>query len=447
MPSTALMWFRDDLRTIDNPALDAAARHAGKGGRVVAVFVLDEVSPGIRPLGGASRWWLHHALVSLRADLEELGIPLLVREGPAAQVVPSLAQGLGADGLFMSRRIPAAERAVDDDVAAAVGIPVRAPLGTLLFDPQDVRTGQGTPYKVFTPFWNAIRERPLRAQVPEPAPRSMPALDVEAGDIDALGLVDRRGNEPGGWTTKLDAVWEPTQAAAHTALERFLHERLGDYDRARDVPSRPGTSRLSPYLRWGQISPVAVVQAALGELGGEDFNREVAWREFCWHLLAQFPDMPTTNLRAEFDRYPWKQVDDDPALFERWAAGTTGIRLVDAGQNELWATGTMHNRVRMVSASLLVKNLGFDWRCGEAWFWDTLVDADLASNTANWQWVAGCGADAAPYFRIFNPDTQAKRFDPDGAYVQRWLGDTEVEPVVDLKSSRAAALDAYDGIR
>lgn len=456
-----LVWFRDDLRTQDHPALAAAAEHATPDGDVVGLYVLDDHTDGIRPLGGAARWWLHHALESLREELRPLGIPLLIRAGNPEELVPQLALDAGADRVHWSRRYGLGERELDAAVKKELperGVQAQSFPGSLLHEPWQVQTTTGGPYKVFTPFYAALSAEPIR-QPGEPilsggelqsVTSSLAGTGVALGEVANLDLLPTRPD----WAGGLRRTWDPTESGAHRRLETFIAERAEDYDAARDVPGTDGTSRLSPYLRFGQLSPFQVWHAA-SEISSEEsrrtFRSEIGWREFCWHVLYHFPQLPHKNLRSQFDAYPWRTRSQEPEAFKAWCSGQTGFPLVDAGLRELWETGHMHNRVRMAVASLLVKNLGIDWREGEAWFWDTLVDADAASNPANWQWVAGCGMDAAPYFRIFNPERQRKRFDPDDTYVRAWIPELETndypEPVVDLKESREEALAHYQQIR
>ena len=459
--TVSLVWFRDDLRVADNPALLAAAADGG----AVALYVLDEESAGIRPLGGAAKWWLHHALVDLGVELARLGIPLLLRRGPGAGVVPAVAAELAVRSLYWNRRYGGPERAVDTAVkewAGGAGVHAETFQASLLHEPWTVRTGAGNPYQVFTPFWRALGAQDFRA--PLGTPDAGRGFGGPLPDSDRLAPWGLLPNAPD-WAGGLAETWQVSAAAGQKALAEFLERRVRDYSEARDRPDQPGTSRLSPYLRWGQLSPFQVWAALAGprsggSLGPAVFASELGWREFCWHQLFHHPDLATVNLRRHFDDFPWQTPDfpqtpeaTDPAgpgsavdHLRAWQQGATGIPLVDAGQRELWRTGFMHNRVRMVTASFLIKNLGIHWRVGEAWFWDTLVDADAASNPANWQWVAGSGADAAPFFRIFNPVTQAKKFDPAGKYVNRWVPELLTagypEPVVDLADSRRAALDA-----
>lgn len=471
--NVSLVWFRDDLRVADNPALLAAAAD----GEVVALYVLDEESAGIRPLGGAAKWWLHHALSDLKLELAQLGIPLLLRRGAAADIVAAVATELGAGSLSWNRRYGGPEREVDTAVkewAGEQGIHAESFQASLLHEPWTVRTGAGNPYQVFTPFWRSVSEQDFRA------PLGLPGADhgfrgslPESESLDAWALLPTHPD----WAGGLRQTWTPTAAAGAQALTEFLEQRVGDYTEARDRPDQQGTSRLSPYLRWGQLSPFQVWAAlaerrsdgsagsagCAGSAGPAVFASELGWREFCWHQLYHHPDLAMVNLRRQFDDFPWRNPElaqtpagapgEDSGVehLRAWQQGRTGIPLVDAGQRELWHTGFMHNRVRMVAASFLIKNLGIDWRVGERWFWDTLVDADAASNPANWQWVAGSGADASPFFRIFNPLTQAKKFDPAGQYVGRWVQELLTpdypEPVVDLAKTRLDALEGYASIK
>ncbi len=455
-PGTVLVWFRDDLRVADNPALRAALDRRGP---VIAVYVLDEESPGIRPLGGAGRWWLHHSLASLASSLADLGVALVLRRGPAAHEVAAVAEAAGVGAVMWNRRYGAPERAVDDALQArlsARGLLVETFAAALLFEPGTILTRDGQPYSVFTPFWRACASRPTPRRPlsrPEPAPRRTGLDGTSSLGLDDLRLLPDRPD----WATGLAAAWEPGEASAHQAVRSFVRDRLAAYPTDREIPSTAGTSRLSPRLRWGELSPHQVWHAVadaqrhrpdVGQ-GVADVLTELGWREFAWHTLRSFPDLATRNWRSDFDGFPWPPLRPD--LLRAWQQGRAGVALVDAGMRELWRTGWMHNRVRMVTASFLTKNLLIDWRRGEEWFWDTLVDADAASNPFNWQWVAGSGADAAPYFRVFNPDRQAQRFDPDGLYVRaniaEWGADAYPAPVVDLGRTRAEALAAHDTLR
>lgn len=442
MTSPSLVWFRDDLRLADNPALRAAI---DRGEPVLALYVLDEESPGVRPLGGAARWWLHHSLASLGERLRERGGALVLRRGAAARVVRELVSEVDAGAVFWNRRYGGAEREIDASLKTSLradGIETVSFAGSLLHEPWTVTTGSGTHYSVYTPFWRACLALPA-PRAPFPEPRSIPGVgDAPASDdLDDWGLLPTRPD----WAGGLRETWEPGEPAARRRLRGFLDEDLQDYDRARDEPAAGATSLLSPHLRWGEISPFTVWHEAVGVAGAGGFLSELGWREFAWHTLYHSPDLATENLRPEFDAFPWPPLD--PAHLDAWQHGETGVPLVDAGMRELWHTGYMHNRVRMVVASFLVKNLLIDWRLGEEWFWDTLVDADEANNPFNWQWVAGSGADAAPYFRVFNPELQAKKFDPQNLYISRWAADAPTEPIVDLGETRKAALAAYDVVK
>lgn len=440
--SPSIVWFRDDLRLADNPALVAAI---DRGEPVVALYVLDEESPGIRALGGAARWWLHHSLASLGARLRERGSTLLLRRGPADRVVREAVQEVGAGAVFWNRRYGGAERSIDAGLKSALreqGLTVTSFAGSLLHEPWTVQTGAGTHFSVFTPFWRACLALPApRAPLPEPqeipGPPRVPASDA----LDDWRLLPTHPD----WASGLRETWEPGEPAARRRLRTFLDEDLRSYDRARDEPAAGVTSLLSPRLRWGELSPHTVWHESVGADGTAGFLSEIGWREFAWHTVFHFPELATKNLRGQFDAFPWPPLD--PSSLDAWTRGETGVPLVDAGMRELWHTGFMHNRVRMVVASFLVKNLLIDWRLGEQWFWDTLVDADGASNPFNWQWVAGSGADAAPYFRVFNPELQAKKFDAQAHYITRWAADAPKEPIVDLGATRKAALAAYDVVR
>lgn len=450
----AVVWFRDDLRIADNPALQAAVR---TGRPVLCVYVWDEESAGLRPPGGAARWWLHHSLASLRSSLERLGAALTILRGPAEAVMTELLETIGAAAVFWNRRYGAAERRIDEAVKAtarAAGREATSFGGSLLFEPWTVRTGQGTAFSVFSPFWRACLSAPAPRR-PGAAPDRIRAAPGRAGlpavALDDLALLPARPD----WSAGLREAWEPGEAAAHEQLERFLAVDLAAYARDRDTPGAEATSRLSPRLRWGELSPHQVWHATRDRRDADTaasaslFLTELGWREFAYHTLFEHPELATVNIHREYDSFPWPPLD--PSALRAWHQGRTGIPLVDAGMRELWRTGAMHNRVRMVTGSFLVKNLLIDWRLGEQWFWDTLVDADPASNAFNWQWVAGSGADAAPYFRVFNPELQRQKFDPHGDYVRRWVPehgtDRYPDPIVDLAETRRAALAAYEAVK
>jgi deoxyribodipyrimidine photo-lyase len=447
-----IVWLRDDLRIADNPALTAAVE---RGAPVVVLYLLDEVSGGIRPLGGASRWWLHHSLATLGAAIERIGGSLVLRRGAAGTEIPRLVAELRAGAVLWNRRYGGPQRTVDaalESSLRAADVTVRTFTANLLHEPGTVSTGSGTPFRVFTPFWKAC----LAAPAPRDPLPPVEALDTVTG-VSGDSLPDW-GLLPSGpdWAGGLRDSWTPGEAAARTRLESFASNDLAHYDTARDAPGGTATSRLSPHLRFGEISPFQVWQRlqhrSLDEAARRNaprFLSEIGWREFNWNVLFHSPDLHERNLRPDFDAFPWQQPD--PRDLAAWRTGTTGIPLVDAGMRELWQTGYMHNRVRMVAASFLVKNLLVDWRVGEQWFWDTLVDADEANNPGNWQWVAGSGADAAPYFRIFNPLLQAAKFDGDGDYQRRYIPELGTDayppPIVDLAASRADALSAYGSVK
>ncbi len=457
------MWFRDDLRIRDNPALAWAAQR----GPLVALLI-DESSAatGTRPLGAAARWWWGRSVEKLSESLAVLGVPLLHRSGDPARIVPEVAGAVGAAAVTWNRRYHAPLREMDARMKADLrerGLEVHSHPGFLLTEPWEVATASGTPYKVYTPF--------ARAAFGLAAEHADALGDPEPAALHGDGAVAEvpEAAEPG-WAGGLAELWTPGEQGARERLDSFM-EGIDGYASGRDNIAAHATSGLSPHLRFGEISVLRVWASISG--AGEDagvFLGELLWRDFAWHRLYELPDMATRNVRPQFDRFGWawdaseigKLCDGRNPLnatgddsfhrdFAAWRAGRTGIPLVDAGMRELWATGTMHNRVRMVVASFLTKNLQIHWRHGEQWFWETLVDADPASNPFNWQWAAGSGDDAAPYFRIFNPETQAKKFDPEGIYVRRWIPeygtDGYPEPIVDLKESRRAALDAYEAVK
>ena len=437
----SIVWLRDDLRLADNPALVAAAE---RGEPVVLLFLLDEVSPGIRPLGAASRWWLHHSLEALGASAT-----LVLRRGAAEEVIPAVVAETGAGAVYWNRRYGAA-REVDARLKQRLrddGLDAQSFHANLLVEPWTVTSGQGEPYKVFTPFWKAAREQPMREPLPAP---TVTFADARSDDLADWQLLPTHPD----WADGLRESWTPGEAGALEQLESFVDDRLESYH-LRDQPAIEATSHLSPHLRFGEISPFQIWDRMHGPMSPAarknvaKYLSEVGWREFNHNILFHSPDLAERNFRPAFDEFPWSPPDD--AELAAWQQGNTGVPLVDAGMRELWRTGYMHNRIRMVTASFLVKNLLVDWRVGEKWFWDTLVDADDANNPANWQWVAGSGADAAPYFRVFNPELQRAKFDTEGRYVNRWVPEAGTpdypEPLVDLAQSRKDALEAYDQLK
>jgi deoxyribodipyrimidine photo-lyase len=441
-----LLWFRQDLRLADNPALTEALRH---GGPVIPVFLWAPEEEGAWPPGAASRWWLHHSLAALGAELEKRGSRLIVRRGPAAEALRGLIAESGASAVFWNRRYEPAAVIRDSDVKSKLrqsGITAESFNGSLLFEPWEIRNRDGRPFQVFTPFWQTCLNQPM-APTGGDAPRRLPAPGEWPPSLD----VRRLELEPAvDWAGGLREVWQPGEAGARRQLRRFLREALAEYPVNRERPGVAGTSRLSPHLHFGEIGPGEVQRAILGLGSGnqracETYLRQLGWREFAYHVLYHHPESPHEALRREFAGFPWRIHQEH---LRAWQRGQTGYPLVDAGLRELWHTGWMHNRVRMVAASFLVKHLLIDWRDGAAWFWDTLVDADLANNTLGWQWVAGSGADAAPYFRIFNPALQAGKFDLEGGYVRRWLpGPGHALPIVNHGEARARALAALGSIR
>lgn len=448
MTGTTLVWLRDDLRVGDNPALHAAVE---RGEKTVICYVLDEESEGIRPHGGAAKWWLHHSLAALAEELESRGASLVLRRGPAASVIPALVDEIAATAVFWNRRYSAA-REIDAALKTALkedGIEVHSLPGALLNEPWTVTTGEGKPFRVFTPFWRASLAKG-EPRKPYPAPREIDGVRGTASDdLDEWALLPTKPD----WAGGLREAWEPGEKAAHRQLDAFLADTIELYSGHRDEPGVDATSRLSPRLRWGELSPFQIWHRTMDAAdtptkrkNATSFLREVGWRDFNWNILFHQPDLATKNFRPEFDAFPWEKPTEE--TLGAWKTGHTGIPLVDAGMRELWTTGVMHNRIRMVTASFLIKNLLIDWRIGEQWFWDCLVDADEASNPGNWQWVAGSGADAAPYFRVFNPVLQADKFDKKRVYQLRWVPELDTgeypEPIVDLKRSRQEALDAYD---
>jgi deoxyribodipyrimidine photo-lyase len=460
-----ILWFRNDLRLADHAALTAAV---ATGAPVLPVYVLDDAAAGDWPMGGAARWWLHHSLFALAASLEARGARLLLRRGETARVLAELVAQTGATAIHTG--IPVEPWARDLNAQVAKALPeteLHAHRTATLFDLDDIETKTGTIYGVYTPFSRACRERGV------PAPTGLPPRFAVPPEPRSEALDDWRllPTHPD-WAGDIRAAWQPGEAGARAKLEAFL-PRVAEYDAARNLPGSDGTSMLSPHLHWGEVSAAQVWQrvtdhAPAGK-GLTTFTNEVLWREFSAYLLWHHPRLPSRPLRAEFAAMPWR---DDAAGLRAWQRGQTGVPIVDAGMRQLWQIGWMHNRVRMIVASFLIKHLLIRWQDGEAWFWDTLLEADLAANSASWQWVAGCGADAAPFFRVFNPVLQGFKFDAAGDYVRRWvpelarvdaahihapwdapplalrqagvvLGETYPHPIVDLAEGRDRALAAF----
>lgn len=477
MPLT-IVWFRQDLRLQDNPALLAAVQR----GAVLPVYVLDDAGEGRWPMGAASRWWLHHSLAALDAALRERGSQLVLARGESVAVLRDLVRASGADAVYWNRRYEPAAVARDAAIKAelsAAGVEAKSFAASLLFEPHSVKNKSGGPFQVFTPFWNHC----LTLDVPDAVTLPAGKFAAPARWPTSLALEDLKLLPTIPWDVRFREAWQPGEEGAAKRLKKFVAGAMTRYADERDFPDHDGTSALSPHLHFGEVSPRQIWSAvrASGKgtgvfppsRGAQVFLKEVGWREFAYHLLFHFPRTPEAPLRPEFARFPWRS---DAAQLRAWQRGQTGYPIVDAGMRQLWTTGWMHNRVRMIVASFLVKHLRLSWQEGAAWFWDTLVDADLASNTLGWQWTAGCGADAAPYFRIFNPVLQGAKFDPNGDYVRRWvpelarvpvefihapweaaplelsaagvaLGENYPRPVVDHAEARAAALAALEAIR
>jgi deoxyribodipyrimidine photo-lyase len=428
---TTLVWFRSDLRLADNPALCAAV---AAGTPVVAVYLHAPGEEGLWQPGGAGRWWLHHSLTELRRSLAALGTDLCLRAAEdSLAALQLLIRECAATRVVWNRRYEPAIRARDEIIKRTLrsqGIESESYASALLHEPWSIRTRSDGPYRVFTPFWRHCKSLADPAE-PLPAPQALcaPARQPASQSIESLELLPALD-----WPSGLAAAWTPGEHQALRRLERFTSTALEDYSSRRDEPGAPGTSRLSPHLHFGEIGPRQIWHAVrrAAQAQGRNFSwrdsqflTEVGWREFAYHVLYHYPHTPEEPLRAEFARFPWQS---NLRLLRAWQRGMTGYPIVDAGMRELWRTGWMHNRVRMITASFLVKDLLLPWTSGARWFWDTLVDADLASNTLGWQWVAGCGADSAPYFRVFNPVTQGARFDPVAAYVRRWVPELAALP-------------------
>ena len=452
-----LVWFRRDLRVQDNPALARAVADARELRQpLVAVYVHDPQGTGGRAVGAASRWYLDRSLRSLQDSLSALGIPLHLERGSPILRIGALANRLGGRRVYWNRVLEPEQAALDDALTRALlqaGVPVRTFDDDCLIMPEHLRRADGSPYRVFTPFWRRayglLEAGGLHDRLPAKPGAVGEPMPADPTAVDRLGLLD-----PNAWHRKLGRYWQPGERTALGRWGAFFGDGIQDYDTGRDLPGIPGTSGLSPALHFGELSALRLYAQCAERLAGEAdevaragiirFMIELGWREFARHVLHAWPDLPDRSLDRRFDRPDAWEADADGRLLRACQQGETGFSLVDAGMRQLWETGWMHNRVRMVVASFLTKNIGLHWREGARWFWDTLVDADLASNTLGWQWVAGCGTDAAPYYRIFNPETQAQRFDPDYSYRGRWLGEgVRPAPVLDLRSSRERALERY----
>ena len=465
-----ILWFRHDLRLSDHQALVAASKTKRP---IIPLYIYETHNTETPPMGCASQWWLHHSLISLEKGLQACGSKLIKRSGPAREVLRDFCQETSAAGLYFHSSVLPGSSELENDLkhwAMKEGLDCQAFSGELLFNPTAITTKSGTPFKVFTPFWRACQKA---SPLPQPLPPPQSLLSQKnwpkSESLKAWDLIPRTPN----WAKGFSQEWHPGQTGAQKALQYFVSKNIANYHKARDIPSINGTSRLSPHLHFGEISVRSCWHQAKATGGGESFLRELAWREFCYHLLFHWPNLTEAPFKQEFTAFPWLE---NQTYIRAWQRGKTGYPIIDAGMQQLWQTGWMHNRVRMITGSFLVKNLMQHWHVGRDWFWDTLVDADLANNSGGWQWVAGSGADAAPYFRIFNPVTQSKKFDPDGTYIRRFLpalktlpaphihdptnapaaalkqagitlGQTYPKAIVDLVSSREGALAAYEQMR
>ncbi|MEO9970808.1 MAG: deoxyribodipyrimidine photo-lyase [Hyphomonadaceae bacterium] len=468
-----IIWFRNDLRLTDNPAI---AEGVKTDAPLILLYILEPQTGASRALGGASRVWLHHSLESLATDIKALGGELLLRSGESTDIIPQLIKETNASKVIWNRRYGLNEREADAALKTKLtdgGTDVKTFNGSLLTEPWTLKTGAGGHYRVFTPYWKQVQANYI---CPDhlPAPTKLETVRAPSESLENWALLPKSPD----WATGFADVWTPGENGARTRLSGFLDRPIGNYKDHRNRPDlSEGTSGLSPHLHFGEISPVQIWRASMArmaadpslEAGGRTFLSEIAWREFSYVLLYHHPDLATENYNKSFEHMPWRE---DAANYKSWCNGQTGYPIVDAGMRQLWQTGWMHNRVRMIVASFLTKHLLLPWQLGEAWFWDTLVDADPAANAASWQWTAGSGADAAPYFRVFNPITQGAKFDETGDYVRKFcpelaelplkylhapwdadpitllaagvsLGETYPSPIVDHKVGRERALEAY----
>ena len=472
-PAPTIVWFRNDLRLADNPALSAAIN---RGAPPLLVYIDETGAETFRARGGASKVWLHHSLVSLAKDIKALGGELILRSGKSEAIIPALIAQTGADHICWTRRYGLAERTADAALKKTLthaGVRVETFNGSLLTEPWTFKTGAGGHYRVFTPYWKQVQANYV-CPAPLPAPTKLETVSAPSESLEDWALLPKSPD----WATGFSDIWTPGENGARTRLSDFLDGPIGSYKDHRNRPDvSGGTSGLSPHLHFGEISPVQIWRASMArmatdpshEAGGRTFLSEIAWREFSYVLLYHHADLATENYNKSFEHMPWRE---DAANYKNWCKGQTGYPIVDAGMRQLWQTGWMHNRVRMIVASFLTKHLLLPWQFGEVWFWDTLVDADPAANAASWQWTAGSGADAAPYFRVFNPITQGAKFDETGDYVRKYcpelaelplkylhapwdadpvtlmaagisLGETYPKCIVDHKVGRERALEAY----
>jgi deoxyribodipyrimidine photo-lyase len=459
--SAAILWFRNDLRLHDNEAFFSAHQQAEK---IFCVYIIDDEAAGEWRMGSASRWWLHHSLKNLTEKLAQFGLNLILRQGSAVEILAELQEKIQAKSLFYNQRYEPWAQAQEKNLQAKFSdknCAIKPCLANYLHDPESFKNKSGSSFKVFTPFWRSFLES---AKIPECRKKSelnlerrniaqnLEALKISSDNLEQWNLLPKNPD----WAQGFYSCWRPGEDGALERLEFFLQNDLQNYALMRDFPSVSAISRLSPHLAFGEISVRYIWHKVKMKISlqpeftkaGEKFLQEIGWREFSTNLLLHFPNLPTEAIRPEFKNFPWQENKE---IFKRWSAGKTGFPIIDAGMRELWSTGFMHNRVRMLVASFLTKHLRISWQEGARWFWDSLLDADLANNSASWQWVAGCGADAAPYFRIFNPILQTEKFDKDEIYIKRFVPEMHslsyVRPMIDLNEERNNALRAYKNLR
>lgn len=471
-----ILWFRKDLRLTDNPALTAAVED---GSPILPLYILEEDANNLWPLGNAQRWWLHHSLSQLNEAFLKLGGQLFFKRGNPQEILEELVKTVRAKEVYWNRCYEPYALQRDNYIKEnlqSLDVKVKGFKGNLLFEPWEVLNKQGTAFKVYTPFWKeCLSKLDVQKTLPKPKKLNLYNVSVLNENLSDFKLLPQNPD----WSLNFYEVWQPGEMNAEKLLKEFLGHRVHEYTLKRDYPAINGTSRLSPHIHFGEISVRQIVEQLKfskefkKETGGEVYLSELGWREFCYSLLYHFPELPERNFQRTFNDFSWENNDVN---LRDWQKGRTGYPIVDAGMRELWTTGWMHNRIRMVVASFLTKHLLLPWQQGEKWFWDTLLDADLASNASGWQWVAGCGADAAPYFRIFNPVLQGEKFDPEGDYVRRFvpelrqlskkyihkpwlapieelekgkvvLGKTYPYPIIDHGKARQRALQAYKNIR
>lgn len=462
-----IVWIRQDLRLSDNPALYHACKESDE---VVVLFIWSPEEEGDWAAGAAAKWWLHHSLDNFRKRCLEEKLPFVIKKGPIKQALEQTLKNTQASKVVWNRRYEPAGSAVDAKLRSELDVETDTFPGSLLFEPEEIKTQQGSPYQVFTPFWRmCMKKGGIASPLQKPInPKSRATYDSLT--VDDLGLLpDIR------WDKKLEDHWKIGEEEAQRKFKNFINSGITDYKTLRDFPAEEGVSKMSPHLHFGEVSPRWLwhqihLKHSGQQAGVKTYLSEIGWREFAYHLLFHFPKTPKEPLHSKFKKMKWSQSQKN---LEAWQKGMTGYPIVDAGMRQLWATGWMHNRLRMIVGSFLVKDLLISWTEGAKWFWDTLVDADLASNTLGWQWVGGCGADAAPFFRIFNPVTQSEKFDPEGEYIKTWvpelknvpvkrihqpwetpldlggvkLGDDYPYPIVDHSAARKKALDAFDQVK